>query len=254
MTTHILTMGFAPARMIESGLRKYDATRTPELDAQHYIVDQHYPLNRDENLRLLHKLLEGRSTKLLDPGRDLGLHEGLNWALGQIKPQSGDVVIVFDPDSGPKECGWDLALRSVIQAGYAVASCMDPRAQSEVLSRRNKNEYVGAFHCLVPEQPSVLSVCAWSWDFLVRAGGFQEHNAYYGGLEAAMWVHSKRFGLNWAYLPQFTEENSARELHDPEYSFWKVRHGHRRDYPSSFEQFVTEGCPGYTQGHQVPVP
>lgn len=244
---HIITLGFSPARIIRLGMEKFYKTQTLTKGTfKHYLVDQHYPLRRDENLAEMKKIADEYGLTWLDSGKDRGLHHGLNWTLDQIKPAEDDVMINFDPDSGPTISGWDIALVETIRAGYALACSCDDRSLLELNERGYRQEWVkGCIRIWTPVTNCLFSIVAWDCGFIRKMGGFDEENAYYGGLESYVWHHLNRLGRKWAYLPDFIEENSSRAMTDLEYTSYKWCHAHHRNFKGSFAEYLAAGMPGY---------
>jgi hypothetical protein len=193
--------------------------------------------------------------KWIDSGFDRGLHDGLNFACSQIKPWDDDVIIVYDPDSGPTRQGWDMALVTAItKGGYLIASLGEPRAMKELRAYGYAQKTVdGYLKIWEPVRPVVMSVSAFSYGFVRKQGGFSQPLKYYGGLEAAMWEKMQRHGGRWAYLPEYGEENSLRDQHDREYLSYKWNHGHLLGFPGSFQEYLDAGCPNpLPSGKQLP--
>lgn len=251
MKVHVITLGYCPARILRGGLEKFRRTRAPDLEFTHYFVDQHYPLRREENLENLRSVCKEFGLVWLDSGGDVGLHAGLNFACEQIKPGPGDVILTFDPDSGPTDIGWDAVLVAAIRGGYSIASLGEPRAMSQLIEYGYAESMLGKVRIWDPKRAVVMSVSAWSWDFLRAIGGFYEHLKYYGGLESAMWERLHAFGGKWAYLPDFGEENSLREEADIEYTSWKWSYCHHGSFPGSFQEYIDAGFPGMNETPKV---
>lgn len=243
MTVRVVTMGFAPSRILDAGISNFYRTHDPALEIQHYLVDQHYPLNRKSNLEKISELATVYNLTVLDPGKDLGLHHGFNWALKQIQPAEDDIILTFDPDSGPTNFNWDSALVRVLKSDFSIAGLMNPRTRIELCERGHSIEYVGETEVWVPRCPVVLSVAGWRYDFLKKVGGFSEPTNYYGHLESAMWAKSEPIGVRWGYLPHYGEEDSLRHRQDVEYRNWKWLHAHRGSFTASFGEYVDAGCP-----------
>lgn len=245
MTTNhkviVTTLGFAPARVLRHGLSRFYDTCDKYLPKTHYFLDQHYPMNREINRIEYQQLCKEYGLVYLDGGFDRGLHEGFNWLMSQAAPQAGDVVIGYDPDSGPIQSGWDRALVDTVRAGYSIVSLMDPRARIELAERGFFAGFTPQGRLVwEPRSPCCAGVTAFSGEFIQRVGPFKEENPFYGGLEIFLW---DRQGRRWGYLPEFDEECSGRNLADPEYTAWKWEHAHFKSFKGSFQEFLRAGCP-----------
>lgn len=250
MNVHVITLGFAPARIIREGFRKKWATSNPDLAHTHWLLDQHYPLDRERHAAELPWICEQYGVNLVDGEYDRGLHHGFNHMLSIINPKPGDVIISYDPDSGPLIQGWDMALVTAITLGkFEIASTVDPRCAKE-LDQYGFDEWIvdGYLRVREPTKDIVIGISAWSADFLKQVGGFSEPTEYYGGLEAAMWAKMKAAKGRMCYLPDYTEENLMRAHADPEYHAYKYHHSHLRLFKGSFAEYLK------WEGPKPPVP
>jgi hypothetical protein len=251
---HVITLAFAPARVLKRGVDLFYSTyRSPVRGLTHHLVDHHYPIGREQNLQVMKELCEGYGIQFHDPGQDNGYHGGLNWILERIKPEDGDIVVMYDPDAGPEQCDWLDALVDTILAGYSIASLVDKTILRELNERGyNKSEVIGVGDVWEPVTNGILSLYAWDWAYLKQMLPLYEHNPYYGGIESYMWEHLKRLGLKQAYLPGFSEDNLSRDMADWHYVKWKWEHSYHRRYMGSFTQYLKDGCPG--EGMPWPLP
>lgn len=249
MAVYAITLAFSNPRIIATSIKAFYETRNQSLHLDgHFIVDQHYPLHRDEMRETLSAIPQ--LYRLLDPGRNLGLHDGFNWALAQIKPKREDIIIGYDCDSLPISQGWDMALVRAIEGrrgdrhGEVVwATLGNPRTLRDIRERGYDEATADGYIKLMLTRTSITnSVCAWRYGWLQDVGFLQEPRAFYGHLEAAMWRKLKE-GKRWAVLPGWQESDELREMHDRAYIVYKWRHSHTNDWPGDFESFVKAGCP-----------
>lgn len=251
MAVYAITLAFSNPQILAHSMKAFYQTRNLDLKIDsHIIVDQHYPLYREEVVKELkmQNLINGQT--ILDPGRNLGLHDGFNWALGQIKPKPEDIIIGYDADSMPVEKGWDMALVRAIEAkrsdghGEVVWSSLgNPRTLRDLYARGFDSVKADGYLRLFLSRTAITnSVCAWRYGWLKEVGFLEEPRAFYGHLEAAMWG-KLRAGKRWAVLPDWTESDELRDLHDRAYIVYKWRHSHLNDWPGDFESFVKAGCP-----------
>lgn len=251
MSIYAITLAFANAELLERSINAFYATRNPAMPLTgHYVVHQHYPLRPESIGYALDRMRLEHGVHVIDPERNLGLHEGFNWAMRQIKPKDDDIIIGYDGDSLPLSKGWDMALvraidgsRSDGHGSVVWATLGNPRTLSDVYSRGYDTATADGYLRLFLTRTAITnSICAWRYGWLRRVGFLQEPRAYYGHLEAAMFNKLGK-GERWAVLPDWIESDELRGLHDREYVIYKWRHSHLNDWPGDFKSFVEAGCP-----------
>jgi len=241
-----ITLGFVPARIWKQSAAAYAATRNPLLRYKHYFVDQHYPLKKEKNRVALRKICEEHGIEVLDPGKNLGLHDGFNWALRQINPPDHAVIIAYDPDTNPLGQGWDMALVRAIRGdskqNVVWASLIHEQAAKELEERGyERRKADGYIDLMVTRRPVMNSISAFSYGWLKRVGGLSEPTAFYGHLEAAM--YDKLGGRDWAFLPGWAENEVLRAKQDKEYMTYKWVHAHLQTWKGDFESWLAAGKP-----------
>lgn len=241
-----ITLGFVPSRIWKESIAAYHATRNPELRYKHYFVDQHYPLKKEKNRKELRKICEKYDVTVLDPGKNLGLHEGFNWALKQINPPDNAVIIAYDPDVNPISPGWDMALVRAIRGdqkqNVVWASLIHETAVKEIATHGYEHRKADGYIDLYVTRRAVMnSICAWHMGWLRKVGGLHEPTAFYGHLEAEMW--SRLGGRDWAFLPGWTEDETLRAKQDKEYQTYKWVHAHTQTWKGDFESWLAAGSP-----------
>lgn len=244
MKVWTISLGFVPARIWRQSLEAYHRTRNPALEYTHVFVDQHYPLNREQNALGLKQVCDDHGILFLDPGENLGLHGGFNWALKQIQARDGDLVIGYDPDSHPITPGWDMALVNSLEIcpDLAWVTLMSQRAREDILPKGYITRKAHHIELWEMRHAVINSICAWRVDFLNRAGGLQEPMKYYGHLESRMWQELQKQGKKWAFLPGYWEDYRLWPLHDQEYIRWKWYYAHRKLFEYGFDEYVRRGC------------
>lgn len=242
-----LSLGFAPARLVDRSLAAYRATRNPDLPYEHFLLDQHYPLDKERNRQEIRSLCDLYDVEVLDAGRNLGLHGGFNWAVRQLGLRADDIVIAYDLDSLPLTKGWDMALVRAIAGdpeGRVVwSSLLNPRSRRDLEARGYVRRQVDGYLELWVTRTAVTnSICAWRYGWLERVGFLSEPRAFYGHLEAAMF---DRLGAasDWAFLPGWTESDELRDLHDRAYVVYKWCHSHLKSWDGDFESWLAAGSP-----------
>lgn len=245
MKVWTISLGYVPARIWEKSLQEYIALKNPAVDYTHIFIDQHYPMGGEENRRQLWDICRRHGVWVLDPGRNLGLHGGFNFALDHINLKDDDIVIGYDPDSKPISPGFDGALVDALRFDDKLAwtSLMSYRVIPELKERGYTERKVRHIDVWVTHRAVVNSVCAWKASFLRSVGGLIEHKHWYGHLEAPMFDRIKSKGLEWGFLPGWHETDELRSMQDPEFFRWKWYYSHCHAIDYDFTEYVKRGCP-----------
>jgi hypothetical protein len=238
-----ISLCYNDPKIIEESLNQLQVTRDKEnVEMIIVMVDQHWPIDREKNKKEIERIALKNSAILLDPGKNLGLHHGFNWAFNQLHIPDNAMVIGFDPDSWPVVAGWDKSMCDVFVADPSIIwlSLWHPHATRELLhENKSKPESVIAGHRVVEVSAPVMnSVCGFRAGFLKKSGGLTEPSKYYGGLECSMWEKVKAHG-KWVFLPDYKEELHFQDVVNPLYRDWKWEHAHK-EYPHDFTQFLKE--------------
>lgn len=248
MAVYAITLAFCNPRILTRSIEAFHRTRCPDMALEHFIIDQHYPLHRNDTLQALDSLEKRFHVKRLDPGRNLGLHHGINWALENLGLHDDDIVIGYDGDSVPLAHGWDRALVRAIESdsgnGQRVvwSSLANPRTVFDIQAM-GFDQHPGDPQLWLTRFPITNSICAWRYGWLRSVGFLTEPRNFYGHLEAAMFEKLRPWE-RWAVLPEFPETDILRRSHDREYTAYKWHHSHTQRWPGDFESFVDAGCPG----------
>jgi len=244
----VFTPAFCKAKMLQGLLQHlYQEPGTME-GFVHVILDQHYPADEggmhSEKIKALCKKYK---CIYLDSHYDRGLHQGLNYAWQAMSVIPGDILIGCDPDDRPSP-GAFQAMKKVMQADPLIAVC---GLNFHVLPWKQKE------HGLVMEEvktagervwvhPSVemWNVAAFNTHFIQSVGGFHQPNAYYGGLEVALFREWPKHGLKLVYLIDHTAESVPVNREDPElydiaYGDWKIAHA-TKGYQKSYAEWLKE--------------
>lgn len=239
-----ITLGYAPFHMLRESIAQYYRTSTYKFH-RHIYVDQHYPKDKELNRTKCTEICNEYGMEIIDPGKNLGLHHGFNYALNIIGPKSDDIVIAFDPDSFPLTQGWDSALISVLSSpDICWATLMAPRCLNDLSKYICESKTINGINATIAPRAVVNTTCAWKISFLEKIGGLRENSEYYGHLEAPMYHEMQKLGLKWAFLPDFTESEDLNLRHDPEYGQYKLVHAHLGTYKKDFESWLHDGKPG----------
>ena len=206
------------------------------------MVDQHYPLpNSEINSSELCWIAWGMGHRYMTFGANLGLHRGFNVALDALGLPDDALVVGYDPDTMPLTEGWDVAARRVMDADKSVAwvSLGNDVSEREMSERGYTEELRGGIRTWRTHRPVVNSICVWRVSWLRAVGGLTEPNAFYGGLECAMF---EKLGANsWVFLPDFREarDTALQSAPDKEYVEYKWAHAHQGD-PRDFATWLRE--------------
>lgn len=228
-----VTLCYNKPEIIELSVKRFHETKHGGLPLVHLLVDQHYPLpDKAATSEEIKRIARENGCEYMNPGKNLGLHHGLNWALQTYGMQDDDIVIGYDGDSYPIESGWDCALvTAMINDPRAVwASLYGKNTPGELGQRGYTKRMSGHIEVHETHTPAVNSICAWKGWWIKKAGWFNEPRPMYGGLEVCLWPQVKRYGYAWVYLPGWTEDERLKfdPGEDYKYKIWKWKHAHER--------------------------
>lgn len=238
MKIKILTMAFTRPDILERCFESLYGHGVPP-GTEHYVLDQHYPLTTSEEVRAV---CERYGAHVIDAGKNLGYHEGINWAIAHMGLEDEDVVVNFDPDAMIKEGGSHQWVESIEVAFLSDPSLAVVGINNETIDRELKergffDEDHKGLKLRFMARPVVMSIIAWHVGFIREVGGLKENTLHYGGVEAIMWPYLCERGRRWAVLADFWEDVSLWYKADPEYAEWKVKHGQEHSFKGSFEDY-----------------
>jgi hypothetical protein len=237
---YAITLGFARPEIISNTIFHYYRTRM-HLETKHLIIDQHYPLPSElECTKNLLRLCMEREMQYYDPGVNLGLAKGINFALSKIPDLKNSIVIGYDPDVVPVTPGWDVALIQCLRLypEVAWASLGNDFSEREMRERSYTEKLTELGVLYYVNRPVLNSICAWDGAWLAEVGGITEHNAYYGGLETHMFP--KLVNRKWAFIKDYREiRNEATQgAEDSDYHKYKMDHAHHGKWPGDFKSWL----------------
>ncbi len=246
MKVHFVSMVYCNARVFAAGMEALHRTVDMKaMDAHHTLMWQHYPLNGAATMKALQEYGASNPAphvRLLDAGRNLGLHDGLQYMVDQIAPADDDVVIGFDPDENPLRVGWANAMVDVFKADPTCGwiSLMSPPARDYMAQHGCNNKEVAGHYLQVPGYSLINTLCAWTGRAIKAMGKFTEPHAYYGGFEGDMMPKTMAAGYWIGWLRDF-EVAPLHNLADPEYQLYKRHHvGFAQPlFPGSFADWIT---------------
>lgn len=242
MKLKILTMAFTRPDILERCFTDLYAKSMPS-DVEHYVLDQHYPLPQyTTNRRALEHICRRYGAHLLDAGKNLGYHEGINWAIAHMGMEDDDVVVNLDPDAkiaAGSEAWHGAIYRSFfVDKTLACVGLNNETIDRELKERGFFDETKNGLVLRFMQRPVVMSIIAWQAGFIREVGGLKENTLHYGGVEAVMWPYLCERGRRWAVLPNFWEDVSLWYEADPEYRDWKVKHGQEHSFLGDFESYL----------------
>lgn len=245
MNVHILTNAYCNANVFRAGMDALHGTVDMGFK-NHFILDQHYPIGHADLLDALGAYQYADNLKgarlVLDAGRNLGLHEGLNYLLKMIPHLSeDDIIVAFDPDEQPLKAGWLDAMIRVMEADRKVAwlSLMNPPCRAHLKSLGCKPEVIGGENVQFPGHALMNCVVSWRYEALRKVGKLTEPHAYYGGIEGAMQPKFMDAGYRVGWMTDY-DVQPLHHLADPEYGEYKQYHcGFKLpEFPGSFDEWL----------------
>lgn len=246
MKTIVVTPAFCKAELLDYSLGNYYENQTQSFE--HYILLNHYPINKEENNRKIYDIAYKYNCKIFDNEFDRGLHEGLNNFLNKSNFPENTIMIGFDPDSAiePMSIGFDKAMDETLRIGkvdHGIAILALWGIGIDLKYRMNKGVFdktlIGNKCVFLHPSVEMWSVAAFDLDFIKQVGGFKQPHAYYGGAEIALCgdlVNNKRC---LAYLTEYKERYHAypkEEVIDQIYAEWK--RDHLAGFTGSLEEYI----------------
>ncbi len=239
-------MMFNNTRTMSLGLERCYAMSSGTQPITHVLLDQHYPLNRGETKRFIDNFAKAKGALVLDPGKNLGLHRGWNWACEQLELHHGlkddDILLGVDPDSWPLTRGWEAAMVKALE-NWQQTKVPWVGVASEVLHHLPgatwRDWELNGLKVRTPDQNCWFqSLCAFVWGPLKEIGNFWEPNDWYGDLEKNLHPRYRAKGWEFAWLMDYWDEpRKLDSLEDPEYAEWKEALAHRGDTNLDFKDY-----------------
>ena len=239
-----ITLLYNRPAIVQEAIGQYYKTRGLGGEGfQHVFVQHHYPFDKKRTREETKKVCEGVGGLYLDPGKNLGLHDGFNWAMAQLPIEDHHYVIMYDGDNFPVNPGWDDALVRTLfyDEKLTWTTLWNPEIKNtHGRLRWERRTIVDHIRVWTPSAPYVKTVSAWKAGRLKEIGGFSEPTGYWGHLESAM--HNKIRPRGWldAFLPDYYESSAPSHRIDPEYHAWKVAHAHTFKVKVDLEQWLRD--------------
>lgn len=244
MTTRIFTTAFANAKVFTAGMESLRRTVDfAKLDAKHYIIDNHYPLNAADAHNAIYAYAQkDHRVAVCDAGRNLGLHEGLNYLFATYGADfhDDDMLIGYDADEDPQTVGWADAMAKVFalepRAGWISMNC---KAINEGLVNVPVQTIAGDVRVRIPSSCMMNVVVGWRVGVVRKMGLFTEPHKFYGGLEVAMQPLCRDLGYWVCFLEDYWTLTHRAQA-DLSYELYKLHHvGHKQPmFEGSFDEWI----------------
>ena len=213
MRISMITMAYANHRVFDASLAAYYHTTNRELVNDHVIVDQHYPLHRPQLLGVMNKWAGQLQAQVMDPGKNLGLHNGFNFAMQKLALgwAPDEFVIGYDPDECPITPGWVRAMFDVMTANASIGWLSLTSGSTDVDQKgfSYKDRQIAGHKVRFFDTAKMNIVCMWRTSMLRQVGWLDEPRPYYGLLESMMWPRLERLGWKTGYMMEFRNQQGA---------------------------------------------
>jgi hypothetical protein len=227
--------------IIADSLEQRRKTIDPAVEDRLLMVDQHWPIDYPKTRANLEAIARDHGATLLDPGKNLGLHHGFNWALEQVGIPDNAMVVGYDPDSWPLTPGWNMAMCRAFVADPRVVwlSLWHTHSERELNAETKGlgSEILDGVRVRELRVAAMNSICGFRRGWLRAVGGLREPSLLYGGLEICMWDEVKKHG-RWVFLEDYREDLRMHDRVNPLYKEWKWDHAHRGVFHGSFEEWL----------------
>lgn len=244
MKTWLVTPSFCKAALLDDYLKHIYLT-PPKTEFTHVIIDNHYPVDKEQNKKKLKELAREYNCLYVDSGQDLGLHRGLNNAMLRASIRPGDILIGCDPDDRPSPDFLDI-MKEVMLADPKLAVCC--LSFSVIFDRIKqgvtfKKMEIAGHDLRVHPGVEMWNIAGFNTHLLGRIGGFSQPNNFYGGIEIDLYKAWTKRDMYYGYLYNVISDalpmdRTNRVFFDPEYRQWKT--DHVNGYKKSFELWLKE--------------
>lgn len=241
MKVYLVSLAFVPARIAIESMKQIYAT-IGNIQFEHKILMQHYPINKELNDKLLTTLFNHYNCTIYDLGKNVGLSAGYNYLIQQCNLQPGDIVIGSDLDVNPIGEHWGKAIVDVINTDPTIGwvSLQNQHSERELNARGFTTHTINNRICYEGHDACVQSIVGWSAASLQGMNGLEEQSKWYGGGEVVSYPKLKALGLRWVYLAQYKEAFSPLCESDGPYRHYKWNLAHLRTTTLDFESWLNE--------------
>lgn len=206
--------------------------RTADYPCEVWVWDNHYPLGTKWFLK---SLCQEYGFRYMSLGENVGMYKAYNTMIGEAK---NEILILHDGDHFIPHDNWHLVMAQVMgDKDVAVCTMNNTIISRELKERGFDKEIVNGVEVLKPHQVITCTCAAWRRTFLESVGGLTGGHKYYGGNEIRMWDY---FGTHKKYYVLenfFDNKEFIEELHDWQYTQYKILYAHR-GLDMSFSDYV----------------
>lgn len=249
MRVIINTLAFAPFRVFKASVDQVYST-LGITDFEHRVLNQHYPINKAENTKLIREYCESRNMRWFDVGENIGLSGGYNYLIKQGNLEHEDIVILEDPDVWPVTPGWGEAIVRAVSPNeigitIGIVSLMTPPAAYQKINVPYTDVHINGLKATLPHVAIINSLCGMPGRLLLKLGDLQESNKYYGGFESVNFPRLQEIGYSWAYLDDYKEEKLDDNVAKPDhcYSLYKWAYAYEHSTDLDFESWLKIAYP-----------
>ena len=217
------------------------------------LVDNHAPdpLTR-EYIKAFQRLHSGW-VRIVDPGRNIGCHDG--WNFGYKAAAENEYVVKLDDDTVIETCRWaekmQFALHVAPEIGY-VAADIDIKSPHRCERQKYGDvlfdvavEGIVGFSCVMFRRADVERWGPMKVGTYRTAGNgpiLQEGvQSLYGGEEVYYMHHARRDGTRIAYLRDVHVHHLGNEERHPDYAMWKRSYAYRGIHRMEMLEWLASG-------------
>lgn len=213
---------------------------------EHWLIDCHYPIRREENLRNLKLLCDQHAVKWTDPGHDRGQADNFNFIMDKVGIDRDCLLTTVDPDSfidGPADSLHRAAELLQANPRFAWVSLDLPVIRDQVA----RGEFFGTtavcpttgHSYFEPSMVAAMGITVWRGSFLVDVAGIHSERPGWGQVETPMYRLMQSRGMAYCYLLGASSVDDRSWL-DPEYEAWK--RAHWSGFDGMLEQWLKENA------------
>jgi hypothetical protein len=241
-----LTLCYNNSKTLEKSIDRYYEMCYQKPDA-HYLVDNEYPLKKDEVKETIKKLSDKYGCTVLEPKKNLGLRQGLLWGLEQAKLNDDDKVIIYDSSDYPITKNFDKALLEILSLNEDIVGVTLSNKKLTENLEKIKDQNSGYYYFEGNEKSFGSSIVAFKHfinkytqaEILPINNYFGDGNNTHSKLKTIITNMNKRYVV----LSDYNEEPhflTFQGTEDPEYFMYKQISIRTRFKEFSFEEYLTK--------------
>ncbi|MBP7210947.1 MAG: hypothetical protein KBA02_07125 [Paludibacteraceae bacterium] len=246
MNVYKVSCGFVAADRFAGAAKKMYEEDILTIDAPHYFLYQHYPINKEENKKQLQDICNKYGIIWIDSGYDRGLHNGFNHLVSVIDPKDEDVLLGIDPDDIVLTRGWDKAIVDVVSSQNSVTmACLDNYfALNHSPGCVFEDAVIAGYRVKIPtNRPTMMNASGFTARWFKQMGGFNEPTTHYGHVESHIWQQLIKHFKRYAILLDYKLENRPGQLpeQNPLYTQYKQAQASFQSRESFEEWLIKKG-------------